>query len=417
MARDVDGLDSVLSDGFSRYLLVDILHGTDIVASAVPVEEWTSIGDLDRDPKTAKKLRIVHPSVNGESWVPRGARGVLSPYRATLLITEVISVGAFERRVQLGLFDVVSVPYASDVTATIGGRWVDHYETIGDEFPESPDAFPPTDEIPPGFPGGDIFPIEDIFPGESVYAGGELIGGTEVVVASIVDVEAVSLDARVLDASFRTPRTSLTSAWGEWRAVGILPVAVSRPDVEIAQAPWPAEDGTRLDDVQACATALGGVPVVDSAGQWVLADDATPTVILTLGEEGTVVELSAAVSRDDFANVVIGNYEDDNGGAIRAEWTASGLLSPESMKREIVAFHKSPNVKTQSQADAAVAAEGRRLTSPEVDVSVTCVYNPMLELGDHVTVPGEVERGIARRISASNAATMTVVARVRRSLQ
>lgn len=398
MARDVDGLDKLVSDGFARYLIVDILHGTDKVATEL-VEDWSLPGDLDRDPKTTGKLRITHVSEKGESWVPKGAQGILSPYRATLLLTEVISGGTFERRVQLGLFDVVAVPFAQDVIATVGARWVEMWDTIDDVVPVD-----------------DLVPVDDEVPGEYEYLRGYLTGGHERVVATVIDVEVESLDGRVLGASLRSPRTSLTSAVDEWRAIGILPVTVNAPDVEVPASTWVAKDGSRLDAVQTMARALGGVPVVDSVGQWTLADGNTPVVTLYLGEDGTVVDLSSGLTIDGFANVVIGDYEDEAGNAYRAEWVAPGLLSPAAMGREIVYFRTSDTVRSQLAANADVAAIGDLLTSREVDVEVSCVYNPILELGDHVTVPGEDVHGIAVKVNPSSDATMTVTVRMRRAL-
>lgn len=395
MARVVDGLDDLLSDGFTRVLLIDVLHGTDPVATGVLADSWSLDGDIGRDPKTTGKVRIAYRSLNGESWTPTGRDGVLSPYKATLLLTEVISAGTYRRVVQLGLFDVVAVPYAQDTRAVVGARWVESFTTEGDEF-------------------GDEF--EDDFPGELVYAGGRLVGGREVVVASVVELELESLDGRVLRASLRSPRTSLDSAIDEWRAVGLLPVSAPAADAGIPVTVWPAEDGSRLDAVQHSARALGGVPAVNSFGQWALLDDETPTVTLVLGERGTVVDISSGLDLDDFANVIIGNYEDDAGQPIRAEWVASGGLAPSAMGREVVKYHTSNTVRTQAAADAAVAEQGYLATTREVDYEVTCVYNPVLELGDHVVVDGSDVAGVAVQVQVSSAAEMVVTVRMRRSL-
>ncbi|WP_194385190.1 hypothetical protein [Microbacterium luteum] len=394
--REDSGLSTVLDDGYSRHLLIDVLHGSDLVASNVFAESWDLDGNTDRDPLTTGRVRIVHSSINGESWVPTPQSGILSPFRATLILTEVIEVGSFSRRVQLGMFDVIDVPYAEDITATYGHRWQTEVETSDDLFE-------------------DVF--TETFPGESVVVGGGWVGNAhEIVVASIVDLEIVSLDSRPLGASFRSPRTSLTSAWSEWRKVGLLPVIQTGADAVIPRTVWPAADGSRLDDIQACATALGGIPVVDSFGQWVLADDNTPTVEIRLGETGTIVDMSSALTTDGFANVIVGNYETEAGVPLRAEWVAPGYLAPSVMGREIVRFHTSSTVRTQGQADAAVAAQGAIATSQDIDVEIECIYNPLLELGDHVTVPGENVSGVVRRLRVSDEATMQVTVRMRRAL-
>jgi hypothetical protein len=399
MARNSSpGLDTVLSGSFSRYLSVDILHGTDRVAQDVRVESWSLTGDLGRDPKTTGELRFVHQSVRGESWVPEGTRGILSPFKATLVLTEVIIAGGFEERVQLGLFDVVAVPHAEDVLATVG---------YAPRSAEVTDAIVPSDVL---------VPSNDLVPGDGGIYLSPGRDGFEIVVASIVDVEVESLDARVLGASFRSPRTSLTSAWDEWQAVGLLPVLREDDDADLPSGVWPAEQGSRLDAVQECARRLGGVPVVNSFGQWTLADDTTDTVTLSLGEFGTVVDVSSELTLDGFYNVVVGDYEAEDGTPIRSEWVASGNLSPAVMGREFVRFHKSDMVRTKASADAATASVGALYSSQEVDVVVTCVYNPLVELGDHCVVDGASVEGSVQRVDESDSETMTVTVRVRREL-
>ena len=348
----------VLSDSFSRVLEVDVLHGTDPVATGVLVESWSLSGDLSRDPKVTGSVRFVRESVAGESWVPEGTKGVLSPFKATLQLTEVISAGTFERRVQLGLFDVVAVPFAEDTIVRVNGR--------------------------------------------------------DVVTVSTVEVDVESLDGRVLGASFESPRKSLTSALAEWRAVGLLPVAVSVPDASVSGV-WPAEQGSRLDDVLACGKALGGVPVVDSFGQWVLADGSGSVARVGLGEHGTVVDVSHSIDLDNFYNVVVGDYEDDKGNPIRAVAEATGDLSPAAMGRRIVRFHESDKVKTQASANQAVRSVLDLYTRRDVDTVVTCVYSPLVELGDVAVVDGWVRpvSGVVQAFSMSDAETMQLTIRER----
>lgn len=357
-------LDGVLQNGFDRELVVTVLHGTNPVAREVSADTWSLSGDMGRDPKVTGTVRIVHPSLRGESWLPTATRGVLSPHRTTLLLTEVIRAGRLERRVQLGLFDIAEVPTAEDAVATVRGR--------------------------------------------------------QITVATVVDADVESLDARVLSAAFRSPRTAETSARAEWRTIGLLPVITTGADATVPPTTWPAENGSRLDAVQTVARLLGGEPVVDSFGQWVLVGENSSTVTLRLGAHGTVTDLTSTVSLQGFANVVIGSYETATGEPIRAVWTAPGRLSPDAMGREYVSFHTSDLVRTQNAADAAVAAEGDRLTSQDVDVEVVCVYNPLLELGDRAEVVDDagarVVAGVVRTLNVSEAETMSLVIRERRPL-
>lgn len=397
MARATDDqLDLVLSTGFTRELLVDVLHGTDRVAQGVRPSQWSISGNLGRDPKATGSLTFVHESVNGESWVPQGTLGVLSPFRATLLLTEVIRAGAFERRVQLGMFDVVAVPRAMDVLGHANARWVEVFSESGDVFEED---------------------FSEEFPGILLYQGGWMTGGKQTVLGSVVEVDIESLDSRVLRASLRSPRTALGSAIDEWRAVGILPLVAPGSDAPLSPTTWVCEQGSRLDAVQTCARVLGGTPVVDSFGQWVLAG--SDSVTLTIGETGTVVDLSSSLTLDGFFNVVVGDYETEDGKPIRSVWVAPGRFSPDAMGREFVRYHSSDLVRTQAAADTATASIGALSTSQDVDVAVTCVYNPILELGDRVEVVeanAVLVTGVCQGIEASDAETMRVTIRERRPL-
>lgn len=402
MRNGAPGVADVLTGSFSRYLTVDVLHGTDRVAQDVRPESWSIAWDLDSDaPKASGRLRIVHKSVRGESWVPRGAKGILSPFKATLLLTEVISAGGFESRVQLGFFDVVSIPYAEDAKTTIGYA-PKRAEVFAAVVPS--DSLAPADELLSG--DGGVY----LSPGRP---------GFEVVVSSVVEVEVESLDARVNAASFRSPRAASSSAWGEWQAVGILPVVSTAPDVTVPATTWPAERGSRLAAVQHCARLLGGVPFVDSLGRWALADDNTGTVTLSVGEGGTVIDLASTLTLQGFYNVVVGDYETEDGHPLRAVWVADGALAPDVMGREFVRYHKSDMVRTEASANDAVASVGALSTTREVDVEVDCVYNPLLEIGDHAEVlDGDtvLVSGVAVMVACGDSETMRVVIRERRQL-
>lgn len=371
MRASTSQLTDVVSSSQSSYLLVDVLHGTDRVAQDVVPVSWSLSGDLSRDPKYTGRLRFVHESVAGESWVPDGATGVLSPFRATLILTHVTVAGGFEERTQLGFFDVVAVPFAEDTVAHVNARYTD----------------------------------------------GVLSGGLETVVTSTVDVDIASLDNRVLADSLVSPATVTGSAVTVWRSYGLLPVAAEGADT-LNTTTFPAEQGSRLDLVQACAKTLGGVAVVNSRGQWALVDDDAPVLELQAwGDQSTVIDVSATVDLDGFYNVVVGDYEDVNGVPIRSVWEAPGRLSPTELGRRWVRYHSSDTVRTQAVADATTRAIGLGSISQELDVPITCIHNPLLEVGDRVTVTGWIRplAGVAQEVASGDGSTMRVVVRVRRT--
>ena len=120
---------------------------------------------------------------------------------------------------------------------------------------------------------------------------------------------------------------------------------------------------------------------------------------------------------DGFFNVVVGDYETEAGRPIRSVWTASGALAPEVMGREFVRYHKSDMVRTQASADAATASVGLLSTRQQVDFSVQCVHNPLVELGDRVVVQGAGVSGEVVKVSfGSDSPVDTVVVRSERAL-
>lgn len=401
MRAGSEQLKTVLTASQTAYLLVDILHGTDRVEQGVVPVDWELSGDLGSNVKTTGRLRFVHTSRNGESWIPEGARGVLSPFRATLLLTYVVQVGLFEERVQLGLFDVVEVPFAEDTVSHVDARWVEESTVDGGLLPE--ESLPPSDAL---------IPDETV-----VYEYGTVVGELQRVVTSTVVVEVASLDHRVLEDSLWGPQTITGSAVEAWRKFGLLPVQVSG-DATLPVTTLPAEAGSRLELVRTCADALGGVPVVNSAGNWTLTDSlAEPFTLYAWGDQSTVVEVAHEVSTVGFSNVVVGSYEAEDGTPINSVWVAPGDLSPDALGRAWVSYHRSDKVRTQDSADAATAAVGWERSSQEVDVPVVCVANPLLEIGDPITVEGWVRPlfGVAQKVDLGSGATMTVTVRTRRS--
>lgn len=363
MRTGSDTLKGILEEGsFSYYVTVDVLHGTDRVAqNVIPASPSLPSSDLGANLNGGGRFRFVYESERGESWVPIGAQGVLSPFRATLLVSVIVEAGAFSERVQYGMFDVVSVPFAEDTHTDYGG--------------------------------------------------------SRPVVTSTVEVEVASLDVRVQNASLRSPETVSGDALGAWRKFGILPVNVTGSG-SLAVSTYPAEQGSRLKLVQAAAQALGGTAIVNSRGEWALVDDSAELLVLQAwGEMSTVVDVSSELTTDGFYNVVVGDYEAEDGTPIRAVWEAPGDLSPGSLGREWVRYHSSDKVRTQASADQAVASVGALAIQQEVDVPVSCIFNPLLEIGDRVRVEGldaPVE-GVAQRVEPRGE-LMTVTVRVVRQL-
>src|SRR3546814_19580024 len=105
MRRHSDALLNVLTGSFSRSLTVNVFHGPDRVKEGLRLESWSLDGDLDNEITSTGAGVVVYESVHGESLVPEGTKGVLSPFRATLELVMHIRAGAFDESVSVGLFD------------------------------------------------------------------------------------------------------------------------------------------------------------------------------------------------------------------------------------------------------------------------------------------------------------------------
>lgn len=369
MRRHSDELLDVLSGSFSRSVTVNVFHGPDRVKEGLRLESWSLVGDLDNEVTTTGSGVIVYESVNGESLVPVGTKGVLSPFRATLELVMTVTAGGFSESVSLGLFDLTAVPSAVDVSATVLGR--------------------------------------------------------EVATVSRVAVEFASLDSRIRRWGFRSPEhpPTLDSCFGEIRRITGMPVVESVADREIPTSTvWEAKQGGRLEAVQKLAAVLGGVPVVDSAGAFtVVPDEITdPVGRLRLGDRGTVTDVGYEVDTDSVYNVVVGHFEDEERNEIWAVAEVTiGDLATSGPYGENTRYYSSDFVRTQEQADSAVQSILALSTgSQQYDVPVQCHISPVAELGDVMELTGWVRPLVGRLVSfsMSESELMTVTLRTVRQL-
>jgi hypothetical protein len=369
MRRHSDALLDVLTGSFDRSVTVNVFHGSDRVKEGLRLESWSLRGDLDAEIACTGSGVIVYESVNGESLVPEGTKGVLSPFRATIELMMTVTAGRFAENVSLGLFDLDRVTSAFDVTADVAGR--------------------------------------------------------EVVVASRVAVEFSSLDSRVRRRGFRSPEhpPSLASCFDELRRITGFPVQESVDDQPIpASTVWEAKQGGRLDAVQRLADVLGGVPVVNSAGAFTIVPDAVgePVGTLRLGSRGTVTDVGYEVDTDEVYNVVVGHFEDDNRNEIWAVAEATvGDLAVDGLYGENTRYYSSDFVKTQAQADTAVQSIlWLSMGSQQYDVPIQCHVNPLPELGDIVELEEWTRPLVGRLVGfqMSNSELMNVTLRIERPL-
>lgn len=368
MRRHSDALLDVLSGSFDRDVTVNVFHGAVRVREGLRFESWSLTGDLDNEVAVSGAGVIVYESVNGESLLPEGTRGDLSPFRASLEIVMHVRAGDFSESVSLGLFVLTKVPSARDSTVEVNGR--------------------------------------------------------SVTVASRVAVEFRSLDERVRRWGFRSPEhPQSASCFDELRRITGMPIRETVPDVSLSSGVvYEAKQGGRLAAVQLIADTLGGVPLVDSDGAWVIVPDEVgePVGELRLGSRGTVTDVGYEVDTDGVFNVVVGQFED----AARKEiWAVAeveyGDLAPSGLFGENTLYISDDRVKTREQAVARVkAARDLYTASQQYDVPVQCHINPLVELGDVLELVEWVRplSGRLVKFNMSDSELMTVTLRITRNL-
>lgn len=369
MRKHSEQLVSVLSASFNRKLLVDVFHGSNRVLEDVPVESWSFEADSSAEVKTGGKGVIVYSSVNGESMLPSGTKGTLSAFRARLLFTLEVSAGGFKERIVLGW---------GRVTANPPGR---------DEFAD--------------------------------------VNGVRRAVVSRVPVEWDGLDIDLRRRGFRFPEAppSLASCWAEVRRITGFPVVENAPDQAIpAGTVWEAVQGGRLDAVQQLAKILGGRMVVNPEGALTLIHDVRSGSdgVLVIGAQGTVTDLADEIDTENVYTAVVGNFETEDRTPITAEaFVSVGDLAIDGLYPEYTRYWSSPLIKTQAAADAAVKSLlNNSIGSQTYEVPIQCVINPLIELGDVLTVEGHTRplRGRVVSYSLSDSELMNVVLEAERSL-
>lgn len=362
-------LIDVLSGSFERELTVNVFNGTDRVLEGERFESWQLDSVLSGRVCSDGSGVLVHASQGGESLVPVGTSGVLSPFRARVEPVMTIRAGGFSESVSLGMFRVTSVPSAADTTTPFEGR--------------------------------------------------------ELVVASRVGLRFYSLDEDVERWGFRFPEQSPagSSAYAEIRRITGMPVEVTLADVALPTAKvWEAKQGGRLDAVHELGRVLGGTAMVNSRGAWVVVPDnvADPVMTLRLGELGTVLDVNDEIDTDTVYNEVIGSFEDADGNPFYSIASVdSGDLATTGSYRPNTRYYASDLVKTPQQGKAAVQSVlDLSIGSQMYDVQVQCHVNPLVEVGDVVAVEGWVRAlvGQVTAVKLSDSAYMNVTLRVHREL-
>ncbi|OJX72836.1 hypothetical protein [uncultured Leifsonia sp.] len=361
-------LDDVLTGSHSRRLFVDVFHGSDRVLQGLEMEEWELEGDLSQEVKLSGSATISYQSVSGESLVPSGTQGVLSPFRARLLLTMEIQAGDFTELVTLGWARLSTVPAGVDY-------WAD---TRYGKF----------------------------------------------VVASFVKIEWAGLEDYVRRRGFRSPEQppSVTSTYAELRRVTGMTVVQTVADAVLPTGiTYDTSSGGRLKGVQLLWDNLGCIGAINPAGQWYGIPKAAgdPVGTLTKGRNGTIIDVGYQVETDNIYNCVVGVFEDANRNPIYSvAEVKDGPLSTSGLYGENTLQYTSSVPTTQAAADATTQSLlTQSIGGQTYEVPITCISNPVFELGDVLAVSGHTRplQGRLIKYRMTNAALMDVTLEVQRT--
>lgn len=332
-----DDLAAVLAGSFTTRLIVDSFYGAERTRSDLPAGSWSLKWDSEAAIKSAGSLTIIYtPEVAG-SLTPRQFTDILAPFGQELNLLLEVSAGEFSETVQLGHYRIVAVPDARD----------SHANRLGET----------------------------------------------ITVGSTVTVTLQSREVAVQRSGFRSEQSppSLGSCWAEMQRLTGMQVLRSVPDRVIpATTVYLAEQGGRLKAVQALAEVLGGVAYVTPDGVLSVLPNASGDVVaeLVLGEDGTILDVAHSMESEGVFNEVVGNFESEDRTPIYSVAAVTdGPLAVTGPYGRYTRYYSSPFVKTQAQADSAVAAILSQVSSAQTyRVPVKCIIDPRIEDGDVVSV-------------------------------
>lgn len=243
-------------------------------------------------------------------------------------------------------------------------------------------------------------------PGSAVPAGHRLVmvpGGAE------IPLTAEDMTIRLLLDEFLVPEqpagTSPTALGEIRRIVGTtLPLSISPAVVDVAVPTSVTYEGPRIDAVMDLAARAGASLRMGGSGELeVYVKDRVPVWVVAGGDAGALINVDREQSIDflDNVGVAVGErkYTDGNGQEQTAPiWGVSQVVSgplrvggPHGVKPRRL---ESSLLTTQAQVDAAAASlVTNHLSSLSLDLEVTCLPHPALQVGDWVTVTQPIVGG------------------------
>jgi hypothetical protein len=366
MRSGTDDLLDVLQGGsFTRELQVDVYQGATRALEGVGCDRWDLRWDREGELKSAGTLRIVESTDDGTSLAPKKITDPLAPYGQEVGIRMLVSAGDFQESVQVGFYRIAATPEARD------------------EYADFRDG--------------------------------------QIVSSSTISLSIEDRLGKVRRRGFRSEENpASTSAWDELARISGMQVARNVPDAVLPDdLVYQAVKGGRLNAVKTIATALGGTEYTTPDGQlavWPSTPD-DPVATLRLGDDGVILGDTQGMDSTEVYNVVVGVYEDADRNpiykvAVAGEGAFVDLadLHP-NLIGENTYYQRNSTVKTEADAEADVAATLYNVARQARRITVSCILNPLLEVGDVVNVQrrdGSVILGQLVKGSYGNAGPMSV---------
>lgn len=337
MRKQSAEIQDLITGSFTIDVVADVWLASERIASRLRVTDWTLTGNLDSEVKTTGSVTIVHESESGESLRPDGVTGTITPYGSVIELIVTVSAGQLSADISMGRFRVTRVPSAEDTYADVNGA--------------------------------------------------------RTVMSTTVTAELASLDEGTRRHGFDkpvAPRQGVT-CYDEIRRITGMPIVQTVPaQTTPSGVLWEATTGSRLAAVQELAAKLGGVAVVNSRGAWEIVPDeqGAPQCVITIGEDGTLLSLSDEIDPAGVDNAIVGTFEQGDRGSISVSARVTdGPLAVTGPYGESTRYVSSTEISTVAEATEYVRKVLDAATSTQQhDMAATCHFNPLLEIGDVVTV-------------------------------
>jgi hypothetical protein len=334
-------LGEVLKSSFGARLIADVFYDDERTLKGLDVGAYTLQWDIEGEIKGNGYLDVVYQGGTGDSLTPREFTDRLAPFGQEVNLLMEITAGTFSETVMLGRYRIVAAPTASDRYAKFMGR--------------------------------------------------------QVVTGTTLRVNIADLLVGVQREGLRWPSPPLRSTtYAEMQRLSGLPILESVPDAPIPTGViYEPKDGGRLEAVQMLASWLGGTAVVTALGELTVVPFEPGDVVntISMGEDGRILDVQTGMDSEGVYNEVVGTYQSDDGTPFYSVASInSGPLAVSGPYGRYTFNDTAQGVQTQGQANIRARQQLDRLISGQsYRITVTCVLDPRVEVGDMVTLNGPLE--------------------------